>query len=50
MAEYSWFSLDFRVKLSVFVSVHPESNKFATSVENNAKGDSERNGYALQMI
>ena len=32
------FPLMLRVKLSVFVRIHPESNKFGTSVENKTTG------------
>ena len=38
-AEYDWFSLDVRVEIACCQQNSPKSNRFATSVENNATGD-----------
>ena len=40
MAEYAWFSLDATGEIAQVVErIHQESTKFATGVENKAKGD-----------
>ena len=41
------------MKLSVVDIIHPQSNKFATGVENKATGDSKRNeslGHCLKLV
>ena len=43
MAEYAWFFLDASGKLPVVDRIHPQSNMFATGLENKATGDSEIN-------
>lgn len=48
MAEYARFSLDTMGKnnclLLIDITIHQQSNKFATGVDNWAKGDSKLNG------